>query len=284
MSVSTINATTGSMAAGAAIVQAQAVQYANHFADLQNAVGSGDLKQAREALSVFQRDSVFASASGYDPVNDTLAARQDFSALKKALQVGDIRTAQTALSTLRKDMGLDETGSGAGHAPASDVQVLATAIQAGDVEAAKGALGAFGKNLALSKPQDVLASGSLRSGGDVLQDIRSLQMALSSRDKEDITNSFIKLEPELTSFAQAPQVFPTSQSVKVDITVNTSIQAVVQGIESTIPGAQTADTAGTSFAPTPELILGSKGMTIPPGADLPISRDLILLKGLSVAL
>ena len=56
MSVSTINATTGSMAVGAAIVQAQAVQYANHFADLQKAVGSGDLKQAKEALSVFQRD------------------------------------------------------------------------------------------------------------------------------------------------------------------------------------------------------------------------------------
>lgn len=283
MSVSTINATTGSMAVGAAIVQAQAVQYANHFADLQKAVGSGDLKQAREALSVFQRDSAVASASGYDPVSHTLAVRQDFSVLKKALQVGDIRTAQTALSTLRKDMGLDEAGSGTDRAPASDVQVLATAIQAGDVAVAKGALGALGKNLALSRSQDVLASGTLRSGGNVLQDIRSLQMALSSGDKEEINKTFIKLEPELTSFAQSPQVFPTSQSVKVDLSVNTSIQAVIQGIESTIPGAQTADTAGTSFAPTPELILGSKGMTIPPGADLPISRDLILLKGLSLS-
>lgn len=284
MSVSTLNATTGSMAAAAAIMQAHAVQYANHFANLQNAVGSGDLKEAKQALSVFQRDSATAAANGYDPVSQTLASRRDFSALKKALNVGDIRTAQAALSMLKKDMGLEESGLGTRGSIKADVQLLSTAIQAGDVASAKAALGSFGKKLALSTSQEGGVSGPLDSGSKVIQDIRALQIALSSRDKQQISNTFIKLEPELTSFSQAPQVFPTSGDSTLKPSVSTSAQLLIQGIGSTLPGAQSKDSAGTSFAPTPALILGTKGMTIPTGADLPISHDLILLKGLSLGL
>ena len=98
MSVSRINATSGTMAAAAAVAQAQAVQYANHFAELHNAIDAGDLGAARKALSEFQRDSAIATANGFDPVNQTSALRREFSGIRKALLKGDIKTAQTAFT------------------------------------------------------------------------------------------------------------------------------------------------------------------------------------------
>jgi hypothetical protein len=38
---------------------------------------------------------------------------------------------------------------------------------------------------------------------------------------------------------------------------------------------------GTAFAPTPELMLGSKGISIPPGAELQFSNNPILLRTVS---
>lgn len=269
------------MAAAAATAQAQAVQYASHFAALQNAIGSGNLKDARQALSVFQRDSAVASANGYDPVSQSLSTRQDFSALKKAVMIGDLRTAQTAFSSLKENMGLQQNGAKTPGAASAELQSLATAVSTGDIASAKKSLGEFGKKIALATSV-ASPSPALNPGGKTIQDIRSLQVSLSSGDPKKISTTFIKVEPELASFAQAPQVFPTSGDSFAKLSVTSSTQAVLQGIESTMLGAQPSRTGGTTFAPTPELILGSKGMTIPPGADIPFPKDSVLLKGLSV--
>lgn len=270
------------MAAAAAIVQARAVQYSHNFTALQTAINSGDLDAARQALSVFQRDSAVASVNGYDPVSQSPAARQDFSALKKAVLIGDIRAARTALSSLKENMGLQQTGAVPSGSAATDFQNLKTAIHSGDVASAKRSLVELGKNIGLSASTESGSLPSLNLSGEAVQDIRSLQVALASGDPQKISATFIKVEPELASFSQAPQVFPTSADAAEKLSVTSSTQAVLQGIGATMPGAQPNHSDGTAFAPTPELILGSKGMTIPLGADLPFSKDSILLKGLSV--
>ena len=289
MSVSTINATTGSMAAAAAVLQAQAVQYSNHFATLQNAVSSGNLGEARQALSVFQRDSAVASLNGYDPVNQTAALRQNFSALKKALTLGDIRTAQSSLSTLQKEMTLSEKQVGANGGASADLQTLDTAIQQGNLPFAKKALAAFSKDVALNSAGNSAGgtNGSkgavpLNSGSKAIRDIRSLQVAISSGDQQKTSTTYIKVRPELASFAQGPLVFPTSEAAVTRLSVNTSTQAVLQSMAAIVFNGLSDKSDGTSFAPTPELLLGSKGITIPPGADLPISRTPFILKGLSL--
>ena len=60
--------------------------------------------------------------------------------------------------------------------------------------------------------------------------------------------------------------------------VNTSTQAVLQGLAATQPDAQLRDLDGTPFAPTPELLLGTKGMSIPAGAQLRFANNPILLQ------
>jgi hypothetical protein len=274
MSVSSIHATTGTMAAAAAVFQAQAVQYSNHF---------GDLGEARRALSVFQKDSAVALANGYDPINQTAVLRQDFSTLKKALSKGDIRLAQATLSTLKKDLGLAQKEAGAATQASADLQALGVAVKAGNLPFAKTALASFGKNLALASANRNQGQAPLNSSSREVQDIRSLQVAIASGDSKNTSTTFIKLRPELASFAQSPLVFPTSGAAVTKLSVNTSTQAVLQSMAAAVFDGTSSNSDGTSFAPTPELILGSKGMTIPPGADLQISQNPFLLKGLSVA-
>jgi hypothetical protein len=279
MSVSITNATTGTMAAAAAIAQAQAVQYTNHFASLKVAVDSGDPNKAKQALAVFQKDSAVATANGYDPVTQTAARRQDFSTLKKAVSIGDIRTAKTALSNLLTGMGLDKASVPASSSTSANIEA-GTASRAGVERVASATSSPAKTATAVSTADDRSLTGS---DLQTIRDIRSIQSALTSTGPQKTSNTFIKPEPQLSSFSQAPQVFPTFSDTVNKLTLNSTVQAVVQGIGLSMPGGQPSHTDGTSFAPTPELILGSKGMTIPPGADVRMSRDLVLLKGLSVS-
>lgn len=277
MSVSRINATSGTMAAAAALAQAQAVQYANHFAELHNAIDSGDLGAARKALSEFQRDSTLAAANGFDPVNQTSSLRREFSSIRKALLKGDIKTAQTALSTLKKELGVAQPEAEGGTAAAS-LDTLAAVVNAEDSLSAGRARGAFGRNAALASSKN---SRPLGAGGDLIRDIRSPQGAAQPGDPQKTSSTFIKIQPALTSFTQGPQVFPTSGASASKLSVplvNTSTQAVLQGLAATQPNAQARDLDGTSFAPTPEMMLGSKGMSIPAGAQLQFANNPILLQ------
>ncbi len=277
MSVSRINATSGTMAAAAAIAQAQAVQYASHFAELHNAIDSGDLGAARKALSEFQRDSAIATVNGFDPVNQTSSLRREFSTIRRALLKGDVKTAQTSLSTLRKELGLALPKAEESQV-SSTLEALAAAVDTKDLPSVRRALGAFGRDAALAASKN---SKSLGAGSDLVRDIRSLQTAVQSGDPKMTSSTFIKIQPALTSFTQGPQVFPTSSASASKLSVpsvNTSTQAVLQGLAATQPNAQAGDQDGTSFAPTPEMMLGSKGMSIPAGAQLQFANNPILLQ------
>jgi hypothetical protein len=271
MSVSSINATSGTMGAAAAIAQAQAVQYASHFAELHNAIDSGDLGGARKALSEFQRDSSVATANGFDPVNQTSSLRREFSSIRNALLKGDIKAAQTALSTLKKELGVEvPVATEPGESP--------VVLKAENLSATKVASGTFEKDAALASSKN---SKSLGTGGDVIRDIRSLRVVGQSGLPQKTSSTFIKIQAALTSFTQAPQVFPTSgqaDSTLSVLSVKTSTQAVLQGLAATQPNAQARDLGGTSFAPTPELMLGSKGMSIPAGAELQLANNPVLLQ------
>jgi hypothetical protein len=184
-------------------------------------------------------------------------------------------------------MGSSQANSGTAlssdNSAVTALQALNTAISSGDIQTAKKALGTFGKDVALASSDNPQAAAPLTSSSRVVQDIRSLQVVLSSGDPKKISTTFIKMRQELTSFAQSPLVFPTSDAGIAKLSVNSSTQAVLQGISATMPGGLPNESAGTSFAPTPELLLGSKGMTIPQGADINFSGTPILLKGLSLA-
>lgn len=239
MSISRVNATSGTMASAAAVAQAEAVRYAVHFAELQNSIDSGDLGGARKALSEFQRDSAVATARGFDPVNQTSSLRSEFASIRRALLKGDIKTAQSSLSNLRSEIGLPKQGNSAGREVVGEGSVLVT----------------------VENPQAVLAG--------------------QSRDSKRMSSTFIKTQPALASFTQAPQVFPTSDASNFVLSVpsvSTSRQALLQGLSATQPDAQVPDLDGTSFAPTPELMLGTKGMSIPDGAQLQLTDPPISLQ------
>jgi hypothetical protein len=229
MSVSRVSSTLGSMASAAAVAQSEMVRYAVRFADLNHAIDSGDLGSARKALSEFQRDSAVATARGFDPVNQTSSMRSEFASIRRALLKGDIQTAQASLSNLKKELGIPQKGAPLGGAFSGADPVLGTV---GDVGTA---------------PVD--------------------QPSETSR----VSNTFIRNQPALVSFSQSPQVFPTSGASDFELSersVSTSTQAVMQGLSASRPDVQGPDLDGTSFAPTPELMLGSKGMSIPDGAQL----------------
>lgn len=229
MSVSRVNATSGTMASAAAIAQTEAVRYAYHFAELQNSIDIGDLGGARMALSEFQRDSAVATARGFDPVNQTSSMRSEFASIRRALLKGDITTAQASLSNLRKELGVPE------RAPSDGSALLGTL------------------------------------SGPVADENSNVARVSASGESKRMSSTFIKTQPALASFTQSPQVFPTSGASSFELSVpsvTTSTQAVLQGLSATQPDAQARDLDGTSFAPTPELMLGSKGMSIPDGAQL----------------
>jgi hypothetical protein len=271
MSVSRINATSGSMAAAAAIAQAQAVQYANHFAELHNAIDSGDLGGARRALSEFQRDSAVAAANGIDPVSQTSSLRREFSNIRRALQKGDISAAQTALSTLKKEMGILESPD-RGTPLSSELEPLVESADPGTLPTRPRLVASAGRNKQASRED----SKALGPDDAFSRDILSPQEVVPSVGPRNTSSTFIKTQPALTSFTQAPQVFPTSDSFASRMSVplvNTSTQAVLQGLAATQPNAQELDLDGTPFAPSPEMMLGSKGMSIPAGAQLQFANN-----------
>jgi hypothetical protein len=276
MSVSRINATSGSMAAAAAIAQAQALQYAHHFAELHNAIDSGDLGAARKALSAFQRDAAVTAVNGFDPISQISSLRREFSGIRKALLKGDISAAQTSLSSLRKEIGLLQPADTEDSLPG----VLQPFVETQSSEVLP------------ARPRLVLAPDGnhrkpswrdlnhLGADGALPRDIRSAPDVLSE-EPQKTSRTFIKTQPALSSFAQGPQVFPTSDSFasKISVpTVKTSTQAVLQGLAATQPNAQELDLDGTPFAPSPEMMLGSKGMSIPAGAQLQFEDNPITLR------
>jgi hypothetical protein len=266
------------MATAAAIAQSQAVQYANHFVELQRAIDSGDIGQAQDALLNFQRESTVAAQNGVDPINQIFSLRREFSSIQSALIKGDIRVAQSSLSNLRKELGVPQPptqiapssaklGSGEGQ---PDLPVVSTTT---------GLIGTRGGG----------KSGGAPEVGQPRVDRRTdssgalwMQPSDSEVQTTRITSStFIKSQPSIVSFNQSPQVFPTSNAglSKPSIpVVSTSKQAVLQGLAATLPDAQAPDLDGTAYAPTPELMIGSKGMSIPPGAMLRHANNSILLQ------
>jgi hypothetical protein len=234
MSVSRVNATSGTMASAAAVAQAEAVRYAFNFAELQNKIDAGDLDGAKVALSEFQRDSAVATARGFDPVNQTSSLRSEFASIRKALLKGDIETAQSSLSNLRKELGVPQPVARETSDPSGSLPVL----------------------ISIDESDAVSAS--------------------PSADAKRMSSTFIKNQPALASFTQGPQVFPTSGASSFELSVpsvSTSTQAVVQGLAAFQTSGQSRDSDGTSFAPTPELMLGSKGMSIPDGAQLQLDDN-----------
>ncbi len=277
MSLSRINATSGTMAAAAALAQSQALQYANRFAELHNAIDAGDLGAARKALSDFNRDSAVATANGFDPVNQTSSLRREFSTIRKALLKGDIKTAQTALSTLKKELGVAAPEPAEKTLPAGPVSPAA-ALQMENLSSLRNRPGAGGRDSALVSSKISKAPGV---GSDPSRDIRSLRGTVQAEDQQKTGSTAIKIQPALTSFTQGPQVFPTSGAAAAKLSVplvKTSTQAVLQGLAATQPNAQVLDLGGTSFAPTPEMMLGSRGMSIPAGAELQFANNPILLQ------
>jgi hypothetical protein len=220
-------------------MQAQAAQYSSHFAALQNASGSGDLKSAREALRDFQKDSATATVNGYDPVNQSASLRQAFASVRKALAGGDMSTAKTAMASVVQGLSATNGGSVAVKL-GSDLQSLETAVKAGNLESASQALRTFGKDSALAFSKEIAAAASATDSGSpaqvaaarMISDIRSLQVALKSGDPRKASSTYVKLQPELKSFTQAPQVFPTAAAAAYTLppTVTNAKQAVLQGL------------------------------------------------------
>ncbi len=263
--------------AAAALAQSQAVQYANRFAELHNAINDGDVAAARKALSDFNRDSAVATANGFDPVNQTSSLRREFSAIRKALLKGDIKTAQNSLSTLKKELGVATPEQAKRSLPA-DPASPAMALQMENLSSLRSRPGAVGRDSTLFSAKN---PKSLGVGGDPARDIRSLRGTVQSDDQQKMGSTSIEIQPALTSFTQGPQVFPTSGAAAAKLSVppvKTSTQAVLQGLAATQPNAQVLDFGGTSFAPTPEMMLGSRGMSIPAGAELQFANNPILLQ------
>jgi len=68
-------------AVSAAVMQAQATQYANDFNTLQSTIGSGDLAGAQKAMTAFLKDSAMAKTNGFDPVTQNATVSQDFTSV-----------------------------------------------------------------------------------------------------------------------------------------------------------------------------------------------------------
>lgn len=269
------------MAAAAAVAQAQAVQYANRFVELQGAVDSGDLGAARKALSAFQKESVVSAAMGLDPLSQASSLRREFASVRKALLRGDISTAQAGFSNLRKELGLPQSQLRRGGSRGdSGSAVLASEEQGLTViDEASSKPGLASRRDAVSVSPAKVGFGATAAGADVRT--RAEQPPTGVADEELAGETVIRTQAALTPFNQSPQVFPTSTASEARMTippVNTSTQAVLQGLAATQPDAQLRDLDGTPFAPTPELLLGTKGMSIPAGAQLRFANNPILLQ------
>jgi ribosomal protein S20 len=221
---------------------------------------TASLSSARKALATFQQDSAAATLRGYDPVNQNASLREAFSAIRKALAGGDIATAKTAMASVVKGVSAAQ-GPTVSSRLATDVNAIKSAVQTGDLKSASQALTAFGKDagtLASTAVVDANLVASKQNGGaKIIPDVRSLQVALKSGDPKKVSSTFLKVEPELSSFSQTPQVFPTAAAGPYTLpptaTVTNSKQALIQGLQSLVDG-------GSQFAISSSTVLGSKGI------------------------
>jgi hypothetical protein len=253
------------MAATAAASQAQAIQYVTHFRELQAVISTGDLQGSRQSLSEFQRVAAGAASKGLDPLRQIPVLSKDFSGIRDALAKGDIQAAQNSLSSLQRSLNV---------AVSPRSQPAAPALEGTSLEAIRKTPVPAGTNYGATA---LGSEGFLGADAELLNELRFASAATQPEKPVVTSSTFIKAQPELTSFTQKSQVFPTSMDsvAKLSLPVaNTLVQArvVVQGLAATQPNAQETDSDGTAFAPTPELMLGSKGMTIPPGAQLRIDH------------
>lgn len=282
MSVSPINATSGTMAAAATVAQSQASQYANRFVQLRDAVESGDVQKARQTLIDFQRVAAAAASNGLDPIRQIPVLAEDYAGMRDALLKGDVQGARDSLASLKRSLGIAppnaQTNQGADSAPR---------LSSEPAPRAQKTMRSISKDSSRSEESIILESlGFLGADQELLNHAHAIRSSTPSKGPANTSSTFIRVRPELTSFAQKSQIFPTSTSSLGELAMpmaNTSTQAqvVVQGLAATQPNAQLADLDGTAFAPTPELLLGSKGLTIPPGAELRFANNPILLQTLS---
>lgn len=270
MSVSRLNATSGSLAAGAALVQSQALQYANRFVELRDTVEAGDLAASKRNLIEFQRVAAGAASSGLDPIRQIPVLSKDFAGIRDALVKGDIEAAQASLASLRRSMGAvapvfvspNPNTQAAQLAPPDQKPVTQKTVRS------------LPKEPLNNRESIVLESlGFLGADEELLRELHSIRASTLPKGPVNTSSTFIRVLPELTSFTQTSQVFPTSTDAFAELGLppannSTQAQVVVQGLAATQPNAQLGDMDGTAFAPTPELLLGTKGMTIPPGAEL----------------
>jgi hypothetical protein len=222
MSVSAITSgsNTGN-SAEAAILQAQATQYASDFASLNTAISSGDIANAQQALVVFMQDSATAIANGFDPVSQNATVRQDFALVKTALGKGDMTGAQTAFAALQKDMQAAQGGSAG-----SDLNAIQSAVQTGDLTTAQSSLASFAKDLAMSATS---GNNPLAPGSTLFQDIRSLQVAFQSGNLQSSQDAFSAAQDNLSSAATSAQ---GNSSTGVDPELEAD-QTILQGLGGT---------------------------------------------------
>lgn len=279
MSVSRVSATSGTMAAAAAIYQAQALQYASHFGELQAAILAGDLRGSRQLLSEFQRVASGAATKGLDPVRQIPVLSKEFSGIRDALTKGDMEAARKSLLQLQRAL------PGVVGLPQSEPAEPELGIVQPPSKA--NARPVVRKAQVESETEDgsiVLENlGFLGADAEMLKEVRSPRAVAPAKSPTSTSSTFIKARPELTSFSQKSQVFPTSTDAAATLSVpgaKTLVQArvVVQGLAATQPSAQEPYPDGTAFAPTPELMLGSRGMSIPPGALLRFADKPALLE------
>jgi hypothetical protein len=259
MSVSSISATSGSMAAAVAVAQSQALQYAGYFRELVTAVESADLDGARQALTGLSRISPMAAANGFDPLNQTPSFSRDFVGIRKALLKGDIRAAQSSLSSLKKEMEWVFGGR-------REEQVSVPPTSNPPVE-----------GLRAEQPAVSLEAGEFSRGdANGVREDRGASVSGTAQAAAEMVGTSIQIDPALASFKQAPRVFPTSSASTLQPAVSTSRQLAAQVFTAMQPEALDSVPHGTAFAPDPGMMLGSRGMSIPEGALLELKRGQIL--------
>jgi hypothetical protein len=233
-------------------------------------------------LNEFQRVAAGAASSGLDPVRQIPVLSRDFMGVRNALRKGDMKAAQDSFSRLKVNLGF--VSSDLAEQPT--VSPLKTGVAPSPTPSARPTVRKLADDSLRDDAPIVLENlGFLGADSELLREVRSIRTPGPSRNATSTSSTFIRSRPEVTSFSQKAQVFPTYDPVaKLSIPVaNNSLQAqiVVQGLAATQPNAQVADLDGTTFAPTPELMLGSKGISIPPGAELQFSNNPVLLQTVS---
>ena len=259
------------MAVAVAVAQSQAVQYLSHFHELVGELESGNVQGAKKALEGVSRASAIAAANGFDLFNQLPSLRKEFVSIRKALVKGDIQAARASLSTLKKELNLERVlpqkkegdVSSQANVPEEDVSIdrVGSEIRSDNLVARRG----LSNSASIG---DEAGRGEIRTSDSE-----------ASGAAAKVANTSIQMDPSLASFTQAPRVFPTSSASKVQpfaLTVTTSSQAVMQGFAAMQADALQSGPVGTAFAPLPEMMLGSRGMSIPAGALLEFEDSQIL--------